>query len=142
MGNPTVKIAFDTNILIYFLEDIEPQATEIEKILAAIMKGQNRGVVSTISIAEVLTGFYQAGNDAKALKTKRLLGDLTLSGLEIVPVTFEIADLAANLRAKNGGTLPDGLIVATAINQEANMIYSQYKDMKRFNKEIKVCELP
>lgn len=137
-----MKIALDTNVLIYFLEGIEPQASKVEKILAAIMKGQDEGIVSTITIAEVLTGFYLAGDAAKAAKAKRLLSDWTLSGFKIVPVTFEIADLAANIRVKRGGRLPDALIVATAFNQDVNIIYSQDKDLHRFNKDVKISELP
>jgi predicted nucleic acid-binding protein len=59
-----------------------------------------------------------------------------------VPITFEIADLAANLRAQSGGRLPDALILATAINQKAPIIYSQDKELQRFNKEIQVYQLP
>ena len=135
-----MKIALDTNVLIYFFEDIEPQASKIEKILQAIMKGRDEGVVSTITVAEVLTGFYMA-DLAKAAKAKQLLNDLTLDGFKIIPVTFEIADLAANLRAKRGGKLPDALIIATAINQQANVVYSQDRDMQRFNKDAKISEL-
>jgi predicted nucleic acid-binding protein len=46
-----------------------------------------------------------------------------------VLVTFEIADLAANLKANRGGKLPDTLIVATAIKQKAEIVYSQDKDL-------------
>jgi predicted nucleic acid-binding protein len=136
-----MKIALDTNILIYFFEGIEPQAGKVEKILGTIMKGQNKGILSTITIAEVLTGFYLTGDSAKAAKAKRLLSDWALNGFKIVPVTFEIADLAANLRAKRGGKIPDALIVATAINQSANLVYSQDKDFQRYNQDIKICEL-
>jgi len=137
-----MKIALDTNVLIYFLEGIEPEASKVEKILKKNMKGQDEGVVSTITIAEVLTGFYMAGDAAKAAKAKKLLKDLTLNSFKIVPVTFEIADSAANLRAKRGGRLPDALIVATALNQTADQVYSQDKDLQCFNKDIKINELP
>jgi predicted nucleic acid-binding protein len=137
-----MKIALDTNILIYFFEGIEPQADKVEKILRTIMKGQNQGILSTITIAEVLTGFYFLGDAARAAKAKRLLCDWALNGFKIVPVTFEIADLAANLRAKRGGKIPDALIAATAINQSANLAYSQDKDFQRYNQEIKIYELP
>jgi predicted nucleic acid-binding protein len=136
-----MKIALDTNVLIYFFEGIEPQASKVEKILAGIMKGKDVGVISTIIIAEVQTGFYLAADTAKAVKAKQLLIDLTLNGFKIVPVTFEIADLAANLRSKRGGKLPDALIISTALNQEANVFYSQDKDLQRFNKDIKISEL-
>ena len=136
-----MKIALDTNVIIYFLEGVEPPASKVEKILDTIIKGKNEGLVSTITIAEVLTGFYIAGDKVKADKAKKLLKDLTLNSFKIVPVTFEIADLAANLRAKRGGRLPDALIVATALNQEANCIYSQDKDLQRYIKDIKISEV-
>ena len=142
MGTLTMKIAFDTNILIDFLKGDEPQTSKVEKVLAAIMKGQDEGIISTVTVAEVLTGFYLAGAPEKADEEKRLLNDWTLNGFKIVPVTFEIADLAANLRAKRGGKLPDAIIVATALDQKADVVYSQDKDLQRFSKDAKICELP
>ena len=103
---------------------------------------EDEGIVSTITVAEVLTGFHMAGDAEKSAKTKQLLSDLTLNSFKIVPVTFEVADLAANLKAKRGGKPPDALIVATAINQAANMVYSEDKDLQRFNKDIKISKLP
>lgn len=136
-----MKISLDTNVLIYFFEGIEPQAGKVEKILGTFMKRQNEGIVSTITIAEVLTGFYLTGDALKAAKAKSLLSDWTLNGFKIIPVTFEIADLAANLRVKRGGRLPDALIAATSINQSVSLIYSQDKDLQRYGKDIKICEL-
>jgi predicted nucleic acid-binding protein len=137
-----MKIALDTNILIYYLEGIEPEASKVGKILARFMNSENEGLISTITVAEILTGFYLAGDINRAAKVKKLLNDLTLNSFKIVPVTFEIADLAANLRAEKGGRLPDALILATALNQKADLIYSQDKDLQRFNTEIKICLLP
>ena len=142
MGTPTMITALDTNILIYYLEGIEPEASKVGKILVEFMNSENEGLISTITVAEILTGFYLAGDINRATKVKKLLTDLTLNSFKIVPVTFEIADLAANLRAQKGGRLPDALIIATAINQKTDVIYSQDKDLQRFNKEIKVCQLP
>ncbi len=136
-----MKVALDTNVLIYFFEGIEPQAGKAQTVLASIMRGRDEGVMSTVTVAEVLTGFYLTGDAARTLKAKNLLGDLTLNGFKIVPVTFEIADLAASLRAKRGGKIPDALIAATALNQGANVLYSQDRDLQRFGRDIKVCEL-
>ena len=137
-----MKITLDTNILIYFLEGIEPQASKVEKLLESFMKTEDDGIISTVSVAEVLTGFYIAGDIKKTVKVKKRLNDLTLNSFKIIPVTFEIADIAANLRAKRGGKLPDALIVATALNQASDIVYSQDKDFQRFDKDIKICELP
>ena len=106
------------------------------------MEIKDEEIISTVTIAEVMTGFYMAGDKNKAITVKRLLNDLTLNSFKIVPVTFEIADLAAKLRAEKGGRLPDALIAATAINQSAKIIYTQDKDMPRFNQNIKISELP
>ena len=137
-----VKIALDTNILIYFLEGIEPYAGKVEDLLNSFMKGEKRGVISTITLAEVLTGFYVAGDEERAAKVKSLFRDLSIDGLEIVPVTFEVADLAARLRAEKGGKLPDSLIVATALNQAASVIISQDEDLQRFRENIKILSMP
>lgn len=142
MGLPAMKIALDTNVLIYFLEGVEPQASKVELILGRFMKAQDEGIISTVTVAEVLTGFYLAGDTAKTLTVKKLLNDLTINSFKIIPVTFEIADLAANIRAKRGGKLPDAIIAATALEQKADIVYSQDNDLQRFNKDIKICELP
>jgi len=73
---------------------------------------------------------------------KSLFRDLSINGLEIVPVTFEVADLAARLRAEKGGKLPDSLIVATALNQAASFIISQDEDLQRFRENIKILSMP
>ncbi|XHH10356.1 MAG: type II toxin-antitoxin system VapC family toxin [Candidatus Bathyarchaeia archaeon] len=136
-----MKIALDTNVLIYFLEGIEPQASKVEKILNSFMKSEAEGVISTVTVAEVLTGFYKAVNQENAEKVKTLLNDLTLNSFKIVPVSFEIADLAAKLRAQRGGRLPDALIVVTALNQGADKIFSEDADFQRFSKDISVNRL-
>jgi len=136
-----LKIALDTNLFIYFLEGIEPYATKVESLLNSLMRRENEGIVSTISIAEVLTGFYIAKDEEGAKKTKNLFKDLTSNGFEIVPVTFEIADIAASLRARRGGRLPDALIVATAIDRAANLIYSQDEELQRFGEDVKILSL-
>src|SRR3990172_10367635 len=135
-----MKIALDTNILIYFLEGIQPQANKVEKLLESFMKAENEGIISTISVAEVLTGFYVARDTKRTDKVRKLLNDLTINSFKIVPVTFEIADLAASLRAERGGKLPDALIAATAIYQKAKLVYSQDKDFQRFSEDIEICE--
>jgi predicted nucleic acid-binding protein len=135
-------IALDTNVLIYLLEGIEPEAGKVERILSRFMKGKDAGVISTVTVAEVLTGFYLVGEQKKAVRAKKLLVDLTLNSFKITPVTFEIADLAASLRARRGGKLSDALIAATAITEKADVIYSEDKDIKGFNKDVKTCELP
>lgn len=136
-----MKICLDSNILIYFLENVEPQASRVEKILNRLMRGDDEVVISAVTVAEILTGFYKSEDATKPAKIKKLLSDLTLNSFKIVPVTFEIADLAACMRAKRGGRLPDALIVATALSQKADCLYSEDKDLQRFKEDIEIAKL-
>ena len=136
-----MKIALDTNPLIYLIEDIEPYASKVIRLLTSFMKGENQGIISTISLAEILTGFYLKEDEDGAAKTKTLLEDLTIDSFEIIPVTAEIADLAARLRAKRGGRLPDAIVVATAISQKAELIYSQDEELWRFREDIEISKI-
>lgn len=52
-----MKIALDTNILIYLFENIEPYASSVEKLLKSFMKGEKSGVISRITVAEIFTSF-------------------------------------------------------------------------------------
>ena len=52
------------------------------------------------------------------------------SNLLSVKILFKEAD-------KNGQH-PDALIVVTASNQQANVLYSQNNDLQRYNKNIKI----
>lgn len=131
----------DTNVLIYFLEGIEPYASKVENLLDSFMKRENDGVISPISIAEILVGYYAANDEETANKVKSLLQDLTKNGFEITSVTFQIADIAAEQKAKRGGRLPDAIITATAVDRGANLIYSQDEDLQRFSQDIKVSRL-
>jgi len=135
------KVALDSNILIYFLEDIKPYADKAENLLSSFMKREKIGIISTISIAEILTGFYASQDEERIQKAKRFLEDLTRDGFEIAQVTLEIADLSAQLRAKRGGKLPDALIIAAALKKGAKTIYSQDQELQRFKKDIKIIKL-
>ena len=65
-----MRIAIDTNVLIYFLEGIEPQAGKVQKIFEKILKGQDDAIISTVTIAEILTGFYKQEKMKKHRKPK------------------------------------------------------------------------
>lgn len=105
------------------------------------MNGENQGIISTITVAEILTGFYIANDFERAVKMKNLFQDLTVNNFEIVPVTFDISDLAARLRRRRGGKLPDAVIVATAISKASDLLYSQDERLRRFSEDTKISKL-
>ncbi|MHA1745565.1 MAG: type II toxin-antitoxin system VapC family toxin [Promethearchaeota archaeon] len=104
-----MKIALDTNVFIALMNK-EANAHYCELIFNAIDKKMLQAVISTIVVAEVTVGFYQTNNmDGKQKFHNKISVDY-----EILPVTLDIAEKGAELRAKMAIKLPDALIYASA----------------------------
>lgn len=58
-----LKIALDTDVFICFLEGMEPYAMKVQVLLNSLMRKENDGVLSTASIAEVLTELYTSKDE-------------------------------------------------------------------------------
>jgi len=106
-------LGIDSSPLIYFIEDHPRYAPT----LIGLFEGADRGalslVTSTVTIAEVLVHPLRSGH-AELVQAYReiLLGSV---GLTAVPVSAEIAELAATIRADHGSRTPDALQLATAV---------------------------
>jgi predicted nucleic acid-binding protein len=71
-------------------------------------------------ITEILVGFNQNGdNEGK----QKFLDKIRLK-YEIVPVSLELAELSAEIRANSKIKLPDALIYATTIKSNAEVLIS------------------
>ena len=71
------RVCFDTNIFLgIFLEEKDKVAPSLQ-ILQLLSNGDLEGVVSSISLIEIATLFYQKGETQKGKKAKR---QLTSSG--------------------------------------------------------------
>jgi len=68
-----LKIVLDTDDFICFLEGMEPYAMKVQVLLNSLMRRENDGVVSTASIAEVLTGLYTAKDEEEGEEDEKLL---------------------------------------------------------------------
>lgn len=95
----------------------------------------NRALIPTIVLAE----FYALARKTTGRQTaEKYYSEIELSGLEILPLTANIAKQAGALRVKYQEKIPwgDCLIAATAIENEAESIvtedphYSQIKEIR------------
>ena len=91
-------------------------------------KGQLQLAVSTVTIAEVLTGPLQAGEEALARRYRRVL-----EGWVVVDFNADIAESAARMRATYGLELPDAIQVASAIAINADALVTHDRDFGRVN---------
>ena len=110
------RIALDSNVLIYLLEDRGPLAEAAGALVDSIESGERDAVMSAIAIAEILAGPARAG-DAQAFEiTADALRDLRI---EVVPVDASTAEDSAWIRGSLGVSLTDAVHLATARNAGA-----------------------
>jgi predicted nucleic acid-binding protein len=110
-------IHLDAGVIIGFLDDLDAHhQTSHEALADALRRGDHIALASS-ALAESLVGPARRSESAvQAVRT--FLDRLPIS---IIPLDIEIATTAARLRAAHRALcLPDALVVATAIEQEAD----------------------
>jgi len=111
------KIGLDTMVFIYQFE-AHPEYGEVTNdVFDKIERGRIKAVTSTITVAEILTKPMKDGNEEAVRDYKYVLQNFP--NLEIVPITFEIAEQAASLRAKYDLRVPDAIQLAICLTNNA-----------------------
>ena len=121
-------IAFDSNLLIYFIEDIPEFAKKAENTFLQIEKEQ--GVCSSLVITESLYG---------NITNFEQLGPLLSPSIQIVPVTLQIAELAGQLKVTCAIKNADAIHLATAIMAKADKFVTN--DQKLLKKKVPGIEV-
>ena len=112
------KVAIDTMIFIYAFEEHPAYASLLRTFFAALEKGEMEAVTSTVTITECLTQPYRKKDFSLAAQYMVLFRNFP--HLSVVPVTDDIAERAAFLRAHQNLRTPDALQLATAIISGSN----------------------
>ncbi len=134
-GLPThrQRIGLDTNIFIYFLEDHPRYGTWCASLFNLIERGQNTAITSTVTLLELLVQPYREQKDELAQKIFALTS--TYPKIEWIPLTMNLADRAAELRAQYRLSTPDAIQLATAISHKTERFYGNDRGLRRV-KEI------
>jgi predicted nucleic acid-binding protein len=114
-----LRVSIDSNIFIA-IKNEESNQNECELILNSIEQYHWECILSTVQVAEILVGYYQNHEDDDA---EEFLSKIQHK-YTIYPVDLDISKEAAQLRAEYKIKLPDALIVATAIQNAADVIIS------------------
>jgi predicted nucleic acid-binding protein len=131
-------VAVDSCVLIYFLEAHPVYGPAGKTVMQMIEKGEVKGISSTVAFLEVMVGVYRAKSPHLADKYYALLREFPR--LEWVELDFEIADLAAKIRAQYNISSPDAIQLATARLGGADVFLTNNRDLARV-KESKVLIL-
>ena len=119
-------VLVDTAPFIYVLEEHPRFADQFAGLFALADAGALQIALSTVTLAEVLTGPFKAGNNALGRRYEKALSQYTL-----VPVSAPIAVLAARLRADYRLKLPDAIQLASALDIGAAALVTHDRDFSR-----------
>jgi predicted nucleic acid-binding protein len=103
-------IGVDANALIYLFEGGGPRRDFLVK--ERLGTGL-RAVIAVTALAEVLVGRFRQADAAEVAAFRHRLQ--STDGFTLLPISIEIAEAAARLRAEYGLGLPDALNLAAAI---------------------------
>jgi predicted nucleic acid-binding protein len=119
-------VLVDTSPFIYLLESHPQFADRFVGLFEAAARGQLVIALSTITLAEVLTGPLKAGQTALAKRYEK-----ALLQYRVVDASAPIAALAAQLRAQYRLKLPDALQLATALDIGAAALVTHDRDFSQ-----------
>ena len=132
------RVALDTMIFIYAFEEHPVYLPLIKPFWREVERGKIRAVTSTITLAECLVQPFRAKALELAARYKTLFRDFP--HLSVIPVSEEIAEKAAWLRAQYQLKIPDAIQLATAFESGCHGFLTNDKDLPQL-KEIQVFVL-
>jgi len=119
-------VLLDTAPIIYCLEDHVELAPRFLPLFEAHRNGDLRFAVTTITLAEVMTGPLQAQDEAVARRYRAIL-----ESWQVVDLDSSIAESAARLRASLRLKLPDAVQAASALAINADALVTHDRDFSR-----------
>ena len=131
-------VVIDTMIWIYLFEDINPYATPAEYLVQAMQEGRFHGVVTPVTIAELIVKPLENGREDIADRYRQVLA--TAENLSMVPVDYHTGWLAGSMRAKYSMPLPDMFQIAVCLQYDYPLLITNDKLLKKI-KEVNVLLL-
>lgn len=116
-------VLVDSAPIIYVLEDHPKLARRFRPLFERHQQGEIALAVTTITIAEVLTGPLGAGDEALVKRYRAVL-----ESWQVVELSADIAESAARLRASLKLKLPDAVQAASAIAINADALVTHDRD--------------
>ena len=127
------KVFFDTAPFIYFLENDGDFKAKAKKLISDCEKADF--VTSTVTVSEYLTGAFKNEDEQNVSDFKNVIADYYF---EVVPISWEIAEEAARIRAKYSGfKMMDSLQLAAAKLTGCDLFVTNDLQLKQY-KDIEV----
>lgn len=119
-------VLVDAAPIIYHLEGHPKHSPHFRPLFDRQEAGTVAFAVTTVTIAEVLTGPLAAGEEALAKRYRAMM-----ESWHVVPLSVDLAESAARLRGALKLKLPDAVQVASAIAVNADALVTHDRDFSR-----------
>lgn len=119
-------VLLDSAPVIYVLEEHPKFAARFQPLFDRHATGQLLFAVTTLTIAEVLSGPLAAEEETLAKRYRAVM-----ESWQVIDLTAEIAESAARLRARLKLKLADAIQVASAIAVNADALVTHDRDLSR-----------
>ncbi len=119
-------VLVDSAPIVYVLEHDAKFAPRFRPLFERQDAGAIQFAVTTITIAEVLTGPLKEGEEALAKRYRAVM-----ESWQVVSLTADIAESAARFRASLGLRTPDAIQVASAMAVNADALVTHDRDFSR-----------
>lgn len=122
-----MKVLIDTGIFVDVLNE-ESNSESSAKLLKKIYNKQIQGIISTITLSEILSIFYRI-SERRTIKAKIYVESI-VGPKNIIPVFRAIAELAGKIKASYRLSLGDALIVSTAVLTGCDYITTRDREIE------------
>lgn len=119
-------VLVDTAPWIYILEDHPVWASQFVGLFEAAERGRLQLALTTVTLAEVLAGPFKAKQTALAKRYEKALGRY-----HVVPLSAQVAVMAAQLRVQYRLKLPDAEQLASALDIGAAALITHDRDFSK-----------
>ncbi len=119
-------LLMDSAPIIYFLESHPTMGPRFKPVFEAHAAARVLFAVTTVAIAEVLTGPLQTGDEALARRYRAIL-----ESWQCIDLDVGIAESAARLRASLRLKLPDAVQAASALAVNAAALVTHDRDFSK-----------
>jgi len=122
-------VYLDANSIIYTIEGIEPYLTALDLLWDAVQARTLTVITSDLTLLEVLVGPLKKGDQELEADYHALLQHS--QGVQLNPISHEVLEHAASLRATAGLKTPDAIHAATALIAHCGLFVTNDSAFKR-----------
>ena len=123
------RVHVDARVIGYHLV-ADPRYLELTRLLfSGLRSGKIRAQTSAVTLYQVLAELHRQAQPERAREIGKIL--TIHPGLEVLPVTAEVAEQAAQVRAQLGGRAERALQIATALISGAELYLTEHSGLRR-----------